>query len=68
MSKAYVSANNSTSNIKEVKRVLSGGAYAPPHTDPLMSNHYQKQGKFIIENQILSGKQQQIQSQRQIAS
>ena len=57
MSKAYASANNSTSNIKEVKRVLSGGAYAPPHTDPLMSNHYQKQGKFIIENQILSGKQ-----------
>jgi hypothetical protein len=39
MSKAYASANNSTSNIKEVKRVLSGGAYVPPHTDPLTS-HY----------------------------
>lgn len=29
MSKAYASATNSASNIKEVKRVLSGGNYAP---------------------------------------
>jgi hypothetical protein len=29
MSKAYASANSSASNIKEVKRVLSGVNYAP---------------------------------------
>ncbi len=40
MSKAYASANHSASNIKEVKRVMSGGAYAPPLTDHLNSNHY----------------------------
>jgi hypothetical protein len=31
MNKAYASAASSTSNIKEVKRVLSGGNYAPTH-------------------------------------
>lgn len=29
MNKAYASATSSASNIKEVKRVLSGGNYAP---------------------------------------